>query len=773
MNFLKRLLSTLLKRRVLLFSLVGILVAVIVFVVLFREESSLKVGKEGAESGFVNLRVEIPRGAFGKQKLLKITRISSEERKKYPDVFIGDLYKVEFADGVNEFALKPIRLKYYFDSRYFRGENYNNLALAYVTEDGGYRIIPGSMIGKDERGYFVEAFTYHLSVFGLIMKVAGFQKHGIELLREAVSSYAPAVLVVPGEDPTFRGNVGDSNIWEAIFPDRTLMAYNYALYDSRSFSYSEMYREFIRKEGRRCFIDFEADFLSQELTKYSQYEFDILAHGTGGLIVLRMLQRHPEVRNVRKIVLLSTPVQGTNVVNPLYFSSMFFGKDPEVLSDILGVEWTKLKMMILHIKNLIDTLGEVALDILPDSSLIKELENFKRDDVEIFSICGDTPPYEVDVSGTELEKFYPEFVKGKGDGFVSARSCEIGESFQLKGSFYDLYSREENISQLKRLLGYEKRAFPGFKDDTYVEYLPVQNPERFPESEESKSSEGKIMKPKGEESIFPGTFQVSMFLKKLKSLQLPSYTTGITLGSEAYIVAGHAILKWDKEMFRGEIMFFKKVSDFASFLSDGDIFLIDTVGIKKFAPFPLDRDIEDAMMIKDKILYARMVPSGVRYYLFENGKETLLATSPGFKTKIKSENGKFFLLTDKEVIVLDSDFSEKERILSSLLSENEEIVDATFVSDSVYVLSSGGTIARVSNENFEIRHLRVHTPKKILNFGNDILVVGEHALIDVTNGIVQPFERKILDAFTGNDSLFIVFEERVGVSVEEWRRTGI
>lgn len=160
------------------------------------------------------------------------------------------------------------------------------------------------------------------------------------------------------------------------------------------------------------------------------------------------------------------------MVNPLYFSSIFYGKDPEVLEDIFGIEWTKLKMLTLHIRNLIDTLGEVVQEILPDSQLVKELREFARNDVEIVSICGDTPPYGVDVSGTELERFYPEFVKGRGDGFVSIQSCRVGKVEQLSGNFYDLYSREENVAYIRKLLKYEVQVFSGFRSDDYEEYLP-------------------------------------------------------------------------------------------------------------------------------------------------------------------------------------------------------------------------------------------------------------------------------------------------------------
>ncbi|PLV57560.1 hypothetical protein [Thermotoga sp. SG1] len=769
MNLLKKVLEILLRRKIVLISFFVVLGAVLILFFLFQKEASLRVGKEGVESGFINLKVEVPSGAFGKQKVLKITRISGDERKKYSDAFIGDLYKVEFADGVNEFALKPIHLKYYFDSQYFRGENYNNLALAYATDDGGYRIIPGSMIGKDERGYFVEAYTYHLSVFGLVMKTAGFQKHGVTLLREMVTSPAPAVLIVPGEDPTFKGSVGDGNIWEAVFSDRTLMIYEYALYDSRSLSYSEAYREFVKKEGRRSFIDFEADFLSKELLELSRYDFDILAHGTGGLIVLRMLQRHPEVKNVRRVVLFSTPVRGTNVVNPLYFSSMFFEKDPEVLSGIFGVEWTKLKMMTLHIRNLIDTLGEVALEILPDSSLIKQLENFNRKDVEIFSICGDTPPYGVDVSRTELEKFYPEFVKENGDGFVSIQSCRIGKTLQLKGDFYDLYSQRENLARVKELLSYETPAFSGFKDDSYREYLPVQNPEISSENLSTQPQEEKVAV---EKEVFPQKFQSKSFLGRVRSLTLSSYTAGSALGKDVYVAIGLGVLMWDREMFRGSVKFFKKVDGYISFLSEGDIYLIDRVGISRYAPFPVNVDVEDALMTKDAILYAQMVPGGVRYYLFKDGREKLLATSPGNGVSIKEENGKYLLLSNKEIIVLDEGFAEEERVLSSLFGAGADIVDGTFVDGVLYILLSDGSVVYISGENMKIRQLMLSVPRKILRFQEKIFVIGENEVINITEGVRQSFTRKIVDAFAGEEGIFIVFEEKVGVSLEEWRVEG-
>ena len=430
-EFLFRVSGKLLKKRITLLVVAGVVFVALILVIVFGVmRGSLNVTSEReTRSGFERLKIEIPSGAFSRSRDLKIIRLSSEEKNKLAPQLIGEVYRVAFVDGAEEFSLKPIRLKYYVDKKYVQGMNYNNLAIAQVTEEGGFRVLSGSMLGRDEKGYFVEAYTYHLTAFGLILKKASFQEHGLKILKEAVSSPAPAILVVPGEDPTFEGQVGERNIWEEVFQDRTVTVYKYALYDSRSLVYSDMFREFVQKEGRRSFIDFEADFLAKELRKYERYEFDIIAHGTGGLIVLRALQRNPNVKNVRRVVLFSTPVGGTNLVNPLYFSSIFFGRDPKLLEEVFGLDWGRLKMLSLHVYNLIETLGEVATEVLPGSQIVRELEKFNRTDIKIFSICGNTPPYDLNVEGTELERFYPEMVAGKGDGFVSVERCKIGSTF--------------------------------------------------------------------------------------------------------------------------------------------------------------------------------------------------------------------------------------------------------------------------------------------------------------------------------------------------------
>lgn len=183
-------------------------------------------------------------------------------------------------------------------------------------------------------------------------------------------------------------------------------------------------------------------------------------------------------------------------------------------------------------------------------------------------------------------------------------------------------------------------------------------------------------------------------------------------------------------------------------------------------------DVEDALITKDAILYAQMVPGGVRYYLFEDGKEKLLATSPGIGVSIKEENGRYLLLSSKEIIVLDEDFAEKERVLSSLFGDGADIVDGTFVDDALYILLSDGSVAYVSGEKLEMGHLALSVPVKILRFQEKIFAIGENEVIDVTEGVRQSFTRKIVDAFAGEEGIFIVFEEKVGVSLEEWRVEG-
>ncbi len=764
----RKVFGKLMKRRITLLLLAGavFMVFVLIFVFGFVRNSFNVANEKETRLGLDRFRIEIPRGAFSRPRDLKIVRLSPEEKNRLAPQLLGDVYRVVFLDGAEEFSLKPIRLKYYVDRKYVQGANYNNLAIAQLSNEGGFRVLSGSMIGRDEKGYFVEAYTYHLTAFGVILKKSSFQEHGLKILREAIGSPAPALLVIPGEDPTFEGQIGEKNVWEEVFQDRTVAVYKYALYDSRSFVYSEMFREFVQREGRRSFIDFEADFLARELEKYERYEFDIIAHGTGGLIVLRALQRNPNVKNVRRVVLFSTPVGGTNLVNPLYFSSVFFGKDPKLLEEVFGLDWGRLKMLSLHVYNLIETLGEVATEVLPGSQIVRELEKFDRTDIKIFSICGNTPPYDLNVEGTELERFYPEMVAGKGDGFVSVERCKIGSTFIFQGSFYDIYLRKENVERVLQLLSYEVANFPGFKDDSYLERLGRENPERFtlvvPKT--SKETEAR----RNETSVFK-IFR-SNFLKKTTDLNLFSYKQGAVLGETVFIVSDEGLMRWNDLILKGSVSFLKKNSDHITFVSGEEVFSIDEVGIRKTGlTVRIGYVPADVLALKEGILVSRIAPGGIRYSVLRRNEEFPVTTSVGSRVQTKVSGDRILLLSEKELVVLNMDFSVSKRYLNTFFVEGEvAILDACFEGNDLLVLMENGHLVRLREEKVVERITLPSVDRfwKLIPLSGDCILVGDKSVLS-KKGALQVFESIVIDAFGEGKTLVLVFDEgirkRVGV----------
>lgn len=108
-------------------------------------------------------------------------------------------------------------------------------------------------------------------------------------------------------------------------------------------------------------------------------------------------------------------------------------------------------------------------------------------------------------------------------------------------------------------------------------------------------------------------------------------------------------------------------------------------------------------------------------------------------------------------------------MLSSLFGEKVKIVDASFKDDAFYILLNDGSIAFVSSSRSETKNYGLTVPKKVLNFQGRILVVYDGVILDLSAGKAQRFDRGIIDVFLGNEGLFIVFDEKVRVSVEEWR----
>ncbi|QTA37994.1 hypothetical protein JYK00_00105 [Thermosipho ferrireducens] len=478
------------KRKLLLMFIVGLvalIVSIALLISIFTRPKTVEIKSEQGTTVVKNLYIQIPQGAFPYKKEFNLIPITSQDN---PDLFasspfVDTIYDVVPTDGKNDMAYIPIRYRYYFPQEFYQGIEYNNIALAYIPENSNvYRIFPGSYIGLDDKGYYAEAQSFHSSKIGVVVLSPKKQELGIKVLAEQVSE-KPVVLIVPGTDKNFSGYFKseinpDVNLWSVIFPDRTIMLYNYPLYQTRSKMYQDMANDFFKRTGLKSYIEFEAERLITELKRFKNFKFDIVAQDVGGLIVYYALALHPEIQNVRKVAYVSVPFSGTNIVNPVYFSSLLYGKNPEALSAVYNIQKDIITAIQNHIFTFIETVNTYWSDLIPGSEFLKKISQLNPPSVESIAFMGTKPPLSIDVSGSSLEKFYPELARGKGDGIVVNSSAKIGnmQLVPIKGSVYSYYSTTEFVNKLKEFFAYKTTLVPEYKDDTYREYISKTEKER-------------------------------------------------------------------------------------------------------------------------------------------------------------------------------------------------------------------------------------------------------------------------------------------------------
>jgi len=479
---------------ILVLASISVIVVLFLFMTLNKKRQVVIKGSNQTPVNINRLQVIVPDGAFPSSKKFVIKEISkSSEIYNYAvenEDFVSDMYEVFPEDGKEELALLPLTLRYIVPAQYYLGDNFYNLSLGYLDKDSKIaRNFYGSEIVKDGNNIYVEAKTFHTSIIGLIAKRPVNESFGLKKLIDKPENYKPYILIVPGIDENFSGSIPNTysdsqpsgrNFWEVLFPDRSIWVYKYPLKDSRPNIYVEAARNFFKNFGRTDYVVYEAKRLSTEL-KRIPFKFDIIAHGIGGLIVRYAIESDPTIKNVRKVVLISTPNLGTNLANPVYLNTLY-GKADNALAKIYDVDVDS----ITYIKNITtDYLEKVNVfweSIKPGSKTLEELNSFGiREDIGYLAICGTSTNFPINIENSELSKFYPEFVEKIGDGIVTLNSATLNGKFKFKSfnySFHELYFQKDVLETIKNYLEDVKPPEKyTFKDDKFLEKLP-NNKER-------------------------------------------------------------------------------------------------------------------------------------------------------------------------------------------------------------------------------------------------------------------------------------------------------
>lgn len=474
-------------KKIIIISLSIILVTLlgIVFVpMIFKADD-----KTTEEQKTKNLEIIIPDGAYNGNKnfIIKEIPMDSIEYQNLTSManFQGEIYSIEPNDGVEESSLLPMKIRYKIPDDLYFGDNFINFSIAYASNGEPPLVseLSGSKIIELNNSHYVEAETFHFSKIGLIVKPPKESDYGMKTLTEKPATYRPDIILIPGTDVNFTGYLSNTNtsenpygnnFWSVLFKERTIWQYKYPLVNTRSKTYYDSFQGFLMRTGSKSYIEFEAKRFAQELKRHPNREFDIIAHGIGGLIARYAIESDETINNVKNIVLLSTPNYGTNLANPLFFN-LIYGKDTKVLMEVLKIDEESSFNIKYNSNFYLEQINSYYYDLIPNSDFLNKLNSFgMRKDVNYITIAGKNSGIKMDLTKSPLSRLYPEFINGEGDGVVSVDSALIPEAstkLLYDYKFYDLYSKPDVLENIKKILedNLDVPKIEEFKDDEFIE----------------------------------------------------------------------------------------------------------------------------------------------------------------------------------------------------------------------------------------------------------------------------------------------------------------
>ena len=631
------------KRKVLFLLVIGIVAFLIALPFMLKSGKKIEATITEGMGVVENLVISIPPSAFPYEKSFKV-RIAPKNVSTQilgTGNFISTIFELIPSDGRYNMATLPINVKYYFPSNLVGSNDSNAIAFASISNDGKvYNIIPGSSIGKDAKGYYVEASFFVVPrLIGVVSTPGQVLEVGIKPVYEMLSA-KPTLLIVPGSDANFSGYFASSKVtgislWQSVFSDRSVFVYEYPLTKSKSFNYSEDLRIFKEANPIPSEIIFESECLAQELLQRQNTQFDILTHEIGGLIVYYCLANHPEIKNVRKVAYVSVPFYGTNVVDPRLATNIYDSK-PESAGMLYNLPDSMVLNLQGYLKSYIEAVNNYYDDILPDSEFLNRLKYLPyRTDVDVMSYMGNTPPLSIDLASSLLERMYPELVLNTGDGIVSRTSARL-PYMTLKifnGSWNDFYSREEFIQEIKTFFGYVVPDVPKYKDDTFSERV----------TEKEKMLERFMLTGKAEE-FYVEEWKTNdnphvTFLQSFNYLgsQIAIYGNIIyTADSKGLYVAGTKV--WEEPINN-----LKETIDGISYGTQTKVFYRKLADDVSYDQIPAD----DYLATKDFVIFAK--PRANDYIDFVDGNGNLIISLKGVYGRVIYDGSEIIFLTNREL----------------------------------------------------------------------------------------------------------------------------
>lgn len=643
LNLVRSLMARKLLFGIVLSSIVLVVLGIVAAFFLMKPQGKETVVYEGA-GNVENLVISIPQGAFPYDKFfrIRVPRQSALESVLKSGSFISQIYELIPSDGKYDMSALPISLRYYLPSELIGSNDSNSISFAAISNDGKtYSIIPGSFIGKDSSGYYVETNLFFLPKWvGVVSTPGQVLKTGIIDLYKTVSA-KPTLLIVPGSDPNFSGyfhsaRVAGVSIWQSVFGDRSIKMYKYPVNETRSYNYTLLFNQFKSSNPWPSPIIFEAERLAQELKKHPDTEFDILAHEIGGLIVYYCLANHPEIKNIRKVAYVSTPFLGTNIVDPRLALSIYPSK-PSVAGKLYNLPDSVISSLQGYLKSSIESVNIYYADLIPNSDFLKKLRFLPyRTDITTVAYMGNSPTMSIDVTSSLLERLYPELVLNLGDGIVSKNSARL-PYMTLKvfnGSWNNIYTTDLFIQDIKKYFDYELPELPSYKDDTFGEFVS---------SEKEKIFERFLTKPELKDfEIDEWKISDNPYIKFVQSLNFPGNQVAI-YGGIVYTADENGLYVSGTKVWNETIMNLKETIDGISYGTQTNVYYRK---LENFVSYSQDSS-DDYLATKNFAIFAKPRPNEKIDFVDETGN--LIVTLRGIYGKVIYDGDEIIFMTNREV----------------------------------------------------------------------------------------------------------------------------
>ncbi|HPT59071.1 MAG TPA: hypothetical protein PKW84_03370 [Fervidobacterium sp.] len=632
------------RRRVLFFIVVGIVAFLVALPFIIGGDKTVETTITEGTGTVQNLVVSIPISAFPYEKSFKV-RVASKALSAQilsSGDFVSEIYELIPSDGRYNMATLPINVKYYFPSNLVGSNDSNAIAFASISSDGKvHSIIPGSSIGKDDKGYYVEAnFFVVPKLIGVVSTPGQVLQTGIRLAYDFTSA-KPALLIVPGSDANFSGyftsaKITGISLWQSVFSDRSIYVYEYPLTKTRSFNYTEALRKFKEANPVPSEIIFESERLAQELIQHKETQFDILTHEIGGLIVYYCLSTHPEIKNVRKVAYVSVPFYGTNVADPRLATNIYDSK-PDAAGTLYNLPDSMMLNLQSYLKSYIEAVNDYYDDILSNSEFLNKLKYLPyRTDVNVMAYMGNMPPLSIDLSSSLLERLYPEMVLNTGDGVVSRTASRL-PYMTLKifnGSWNNFYSTDQFIQEIKTFFNYEIPEVPTYKDDTFTESVKSDAEKVFESFMTSGSAE--------QFHVQEWKIDDNPHITFIQSYRYPGTQIAV-YGNVVYTADSNGLYVGGVKVWEESINNLKETVDGISYGTQTKTFYRKLADTTSYTQVPAD----DYLATKDFAIFAKPRANNYVDFIDENGN--LIVSLSGIYGSVIYDGSEIIFLTNREL----------------------------------------------------------------------------------------------------------------------------